>query len=203
MKGKIIILSAPSGTGKSTIIGELMKNSALRLGFSVSATSRKPRGSEVDGKDYFFLSEEEFQRRIDRNEFVEWEEVYAGTRYGTLVSEVERVTGSDHNLIMDVDVKGAVNIKKRYGDRAISIFIMPPDIATLADRLRKRATDSEETIARRLAKAEYEMGFADRFDTVVVNDCLDKAVEEVNGKILDFIGKDVRQEKSELKKELA
>jgi len=185
-KGKIIILSAPSGTGKSTIINRLMQDEGLRLGFSVSATSRKPRGQEVDGKDYFFLSEEEFQRRIDRGEFVEWEEVYAGTRYGTLESEVERVTSSGRNLIMDVDVKGALNIKKRFGREALSIFIMPPGISVLEQRLRSRATDSEETIARRLAKAEYEMGFAGKFDTVVVNDSLDEAVKEVDGKIRGF-----------------
>lgn len=185
-KGKIIILSAPSGTGKSTIINRLMQDEGLRLGFSVSATSRKPRGQEVDGKDYFFLSEEEFQRRIDRGEFVEWEEVYAGTRYGTLESEVERVTSLGRNLIMDVDVKGALNIKKRFGGEALSIFIMPPGISVLEQRLRSRATDSEETIARRLAKAEYEMGFAGKFDTVVVNDSLDEAVKEVDGKIRGF-----------------
>ena len=188
MKGKIIILSAPSGTGKSTIINSLMQYPDLRLGFSISATSRSPRGCEQHGKDYFFLSEEEFQRKIDNGDFVEWEEVYAGTRYGTLESEVERVTGSGHNLIMDVDVKGALNIKKRFGDKALSIFIMPPALSVLEQRLTSRGTDSAETISRRLAKAEYEIGFADRFDTVVVNDVLTRAVEEVADKIRDFAG---------------
>ena len=188
MKGKIIILSAPSGTGKSTIIGRLMEDAGLRLGFSVSATSRKPMGEEKNGVDYFFLSEDDFQRKIERGEFVEWEEVYAGTRYGTLESEVARVTSEGYNLIMDVDVKGALNIKKRYGDDAISIFIMPPDVATLGARLRSRGTDTEETIERRLGKAEYEMGFADRFDKVVINDNLDDAVADVDSLIRDFAG---------------
>lgn len=186
MKGKIIILSAPSGTGKSTIIKQLMQDDCLRLGFSISATSRKPRGTEQHGREYFFLSEDEFQRRIDRGEFVEWEEVYAGVRYGTLESEVNRVTDSGHNLIMDVDVKGALNIKKRFGDKALSIFVMPPSVCELEKRLRSRGTDSEETIMKRLSKAEFEMSFSDKFDTVVVNDSLEDAVAEVDDKIRKF-----------------
>lgn len=186
-KGKIIVLSAPSGSGKSTIINELMKNSDLKLDFSISATSRKPRGNELHGKEYFFMTEEEFKEKVAKGHFIEWEEVYSGVCYGTLESEVERITGSGHNLIMDVDVKGALNIKKKYGDEVITIFIMPPDKTTLEQRLRNRGTDSEETIQKRLQKSEYELGFAELFDLKVVNDRLSHAVEEVETAIKEFI----------------
>lgn len=188
-KGKIIILSAPSGTGKSTIISRLMDYQDLKLGFSISATSRAPRGEEKDGREYYFLTSEEFHKRVENGEFVEWEEVYAGTCYGTLVSEVERVTGSGRNLIMDIDVKGALNVKKRYGKDALSIFILPPSVEELERRLRARSTDSEESIARRLDKAEYEMGFSDKFDRRVVNDSLDSCCSEVKKLIEEFIAK--------------
>lgn len=187
MQGKIIILSAPSGSGKSTVIKRIIDDEALRLGFSVSATSRAPRAGERHGREYYFISDEEFLRRIDAGDFVEWEEVYAGTHYGTLSSEVERVTGSGRNLIMDIDVKGGVNVKERYGSRALSIFIMPPDLDTLSRRLHARGTDSEDVIERRLAKAEYEISFAPRYDVTVVNDDLDTAVEQVRAAILRFI----------------
>ena len=189
-EGKIIILSAPSGTGKSTIINRLIGRDDLRLGFSISATSRKPRGEECDGKEYYFLSEEEFRRRADNGEFVEWEEVYPGTCYGTLLSEVERVTGAGRNLIMDVDVKGALNIKKYFGDKALAIFVMPPSVEELEKRLRSRCTDSEDSICRRLEKAEYELGFAPRFDKIVVNDILDKATDETASLIKEFACRD-------------
>ena len=186
-KGKIIILSAPSGTGKSTIISRLMENPDLRLGFSVSATSRAPRGAEVNGREYYFLSPEEFRMKVENEEFVEWEEVYAGTCYGTLVSEVERVIDSGRNLIMDIDVKGALNVKKRYGSQALSLFILPPSVEELERRLRSRSTDTEESIRKRLEKAEFEMSFAPQFDARIVNDDLDRASKEVEDTIKSVI----------------
>lgn len=186
-KGKIIILSAPSGSGKSTIISRLMENTDLKLGFSISCTSRAPRGNEQDGVDYYFVTPEQFQQKANAGEFVEWEEVYAGTCYGTLHSEVERVTNSGRNLIMDVDVKGGVNIKKCFGDKALSIFIMPPSIEELSRRLHNRATDSEEAIHRRLEKAEYEISFSNKFDESVVNDNLEEATDKITSLISKFI----------------
>lgn len=185
-EGKIIILSAPSGTGKSTIIRHLIDMADLCLGFSVSATSRLPRGEEKNGKEYYFLSEKEFKERAARGEFVEWEEVYPGTCYGTLLSEVERVTHNGRNLIMDVDVKGALNIKKFFGEKALAIFVMPPSKEELEKRLRSRSTDTEESILKRLSKADYEMGFAPQFDTLVVNDTLDDAVSKTASLIRNF-----------------
>lgn len=186
-KGKIIIFSAPSGSGKSTIIRKLMEDESLRLGFSISATSRKPRGTESNGVEYYFITDEEFHKRADRGEFIEWEEVYPGTCYGTPASEVERVTSQGRNLVLDIDVKGGVNVKDIYGSEALSIFIMPPSVEVLAERLRGRATDSEEMISRRLAKAEYELGFSDRYDTVIINDDLDEAVAQTKAAIKAFI----------------
>lgn len=183
-KGKIIVLSAPSGTGKSSIIKHLMEYPELELGFSVSATSRAPRGTERDGVEYYFISPEEFMRRVQNGEFVEWEEVYAGTCYGTLKSEIERVTDAGLNLIMDIDVKGGLNVKKAFGDRAITIFILPPSKEELERRLRGRGTDSEEVIRKRLDKADFELSHASEFDVRIVNDDLDKAVEEVRDIIL-------------------
>ncbi len=186
-KGKIIIVSAPSGTGKSSIISKIIDNPELALGFSVS--SRSPRGEERDGREYYFLTPDEFSRRVEAGEFVEWEEVYKGTCYGTLLSEVERVTGEGRNLIMDIDVKGALNVKKRFGDEAVSIFIMPPSLEELERRLRGRQTDSEEAISRRLGKAGYEMTFASEFDERVVNDNLSRAASEVEEIIMNFVKK--------------
>lgn len=186
-KGKIIILSAPSGTGKSSLINQIIDKPELNLGFSISATSRTPRGEEQDGREYYFISPEEFRRLVEAEEFVEWEEVYPGTCYGTLESEVERITSTGRNLIMDIDVKGGLNVKKRYGNRALSLFILPPSKEELERRLRGRATDSEQTILKRLEKADYELGFIDKYDRSVINDNLERAAEEIADIIRNFI----------------
>lgn len=188
-KGKIIVISAPSGSGKSTIINHLMKIPDLKLGFSISATSREPRGEETHGKEYFFMTESEFKENVEKGNFIEWEEVYPGVCYGTLVSEVDRITGKGYNLIMDIDVKGALNIKRRYGNEVITLFIMPPSKDVLEKRLRNRGTDSEETIMKRLHKSEYEMSFAPQFDSCIINDDLTEAVRAVESKIRNFIEK--------------
>lgn len=186
-RGKIIIMSAPSGAGKSTIIKKLMEDPELKLGFSISATSRQPRGEEKHGREYYFLSATEFAEKARKGEFVEWEEVYSGTFYGTLRSEVERVLSSGKNLIMDIDVKGGVNVKQRFGANAFSIFVMPPSMDALKDRLLARGSDSPESVQKRLDKAEYEMSFAPMFDRKVVNDKLDDAVEATRAMIKEFI----------------
>ena len=179
MRGKLIIISAPSGTGKSTIIGWLMReHPELNLAFSISCTSRAPRGTEQNGVEYFFLTPEEFRQRIDNDEFLEYEEVYEGRFYGTLKAQVERQLEAGQNVVFDVDVKGGVNIKKYYGDEALSIFIQPPSIAELRRRLEGRGTDAPEVIDQRIARAEFELTFADKFDKVVVND--DLAVAEAD-----------------------
>lgn len=189
VQGKLIVLSAPSGCGKSTIIKEIIDDDRLKLGFSISATSRKPREGEENGIHYYFITEEEFLDLIAKDKFIEWEEVYAGTHYGTLVSELDRVSSEGRNLILDIDVKGGVNVKKRFGDNVLSIFIMPPSIEELGRRLRHRATDSEDVIAKRLSKAEYEISFAEFYDKVIVNDELSVAVESVRDAILEFVSK--------------
>lgn len=186
--GKLIIFSAPSGCGKSTIIGWLMKHEELRLSFSISCTSRQPRGTEQNGVEYFFITPEEFRRRIENDEFLEYEEVYKDRFYGTLKEQVEKQSAQGDNVVFDVDVKGGCNIKKFYGDRALSIFIQPPSIAELRRRLEGRGTDAPEVIDDRIARAEFELSFAGQFDRVVVNDDLQKAEEETLAIVKEFIG---------------
>ena len=189
MKGKLIIVSAPSGSGKSTIVQWLMHEyPELRLYFSVSCTSRAPRGTEQNGVEYFFLTPEEFKAKIDAGEFLEYEEVYQDRFYGTLKSQVERQRDAGQNVVFDVDVKGGVNIKKFYGDEALSLFIQPPSVEELRRRLEGRGTDTAEAIEQRLAKAEYELTFASQFDKIIVNDDLEKAKQEALRIVKDFLG---------------
>ena len=186
--GKLIIFSAPSGTGKSTIINWLMaEHKELRLAFSISCTSRQPRGTEKNGVEYFFLSPEEFRQRIANGEFLEYEEVYANRFYGTLKSQVERQASEGQNVVFDVDVKGGCNIKQHYGDRALSVFIQPPSVEELRRRLEARGTDAPEVIDQRIARAEYELGFASQFDRIVINDNLEKAKAEAYDIIRSFL----------------
>ena len=186
MTGKLIIFSAPSGSGKSTIINYLLTK-PLNLSFSVSATSRAPRGNEKDGVEYFFLTPQEFRKRIENNEFLEYEEVYKDCYYGTLKSQVEKMLEEGKNVVLDVDVAGGCNIKKLYGNQALSIFIQPPSIEELRKRLTNRGTDAPEVIEKRIAKASYELGFAPKFDRVVTNDDLEKAKSEVLGMVVRFL----------------
>ena len=186
--GKLIIFSAPSGSGKSTIINRLMQHPELHLAFSISCTSRAPRGTEKNGVEYFFLSPEDFKQRIANDEFLEYEEVYTDRFYGTLKQQVETQAARGENVVFDVDVKGGCNIKQFYGDRALSIFIQPPSIEELRKRLTGRATDAPEVIEQRIARAEFELSFAPKFDRIVVNDDLDRAVEETLGIIKEFLG---------------
>ena len=184
--GKLVIFSAPSGSGKTTIVKQLLKRFP-QFEFSISATSRQPRGQEQNGVDYHFMSNEEFKERVARGEFVEWEEVYAGTCYGTLKSEMERIWAKGNVIIFDVDVMGGINLKRLFGEDACSMFIMPPSVEELERRLRGRGTDTEEVIQKRIAKAEFELSKAPEFDHIVVNDVLDDAVEEATTIISNFL----------------
>ncbi|MDO8929476.1 MAG: guanylate kinase [Bacteroidota bacterium] len=186
MYGKLIIFSAPSGAGKTTIVRHLLDKD-LNLEFSISATSRGMRHTETDGKDYYFLTPEEFRKKIDNNEFLEWEEVYAGTYYGTLKSEVERIRNNGKNVIFDVDVVGGCNIKKYYGNEALAVFVQPPSVEELRNRLVSRSTDSLEVIEKRIAKAEYELTFASQFDCIIINELLEIAFAEAEKCIRRFI----------------
>ena len=187
-RGRLIIFSAPSGSGKSTIVQWLMKeHPELKLYFSISCTSRAPRGTEQNGVEYFFLTPEEFKAKIQNDEFLEYEEVYTDRFYGTLKQQVENQRNQGQNVVFDVDVKGGVNIKKFYGDEALSLFIQPPSVEELRRRLVGRATDTPEAIEQRLAKAEYEMTFAPQFDSIVINDNLEEAKEQTLELISSFL----------------
>lgn len=187
MKGKIIIISAPSGCGKSTIINAILAKGELDLQFSISATNRPPREGEQDGVNYYFMSDDEFQREIAADAFVEYEEVYPGRFYGTLRREIARIVDSGHNVILDIDVKGGVNVKKLYGDEAMSIFIQPPSVGELRRRLVERGTETSEWIDKRVERAELEIGYAAMFDKNVVNDELSVAIAEVESLMKQFV----------------
>lgn len=186
MKGKLFIFSAPSGAGKTTIVKRIMK-SEIPFEFSVSATSRPPRESETEGIDYYFFSSDNFKNGIEKGDFLEWEEVYKDQFYGTLVSEVERIRNKGHHVVFDVDVVGGLNLKKKFKEEALAIFIMPPSIDSLKERLENRGTETNESLKKRIKKAEYELSFANQFDWIISNDNLDKAVEETMKTIKIFL----------------
>lgn len=189
-KGRLLIFSAPSGSGKSTIVQWLMKeHPELNMHFSISCTTRAPRGTEQNGVEYFFLSPAEFKEKIAQDAFVEYEEVYTDKYYGTLKSQVTEMTENGQNVVFDIDVKGGCNIKRQYGSKALSIFIQPPSIEELRRRLEGRATDAQEVIEQRLSKASYELTFAEKFDVVIVNDDLEKAKVDTLNAINEFLDK--------------
>lgn len=189
-KGRLLIFSAPSGSGKSTIVQWLMKeHPELNMHFSISCTTRAPRGTEQNGVEYFFISPAEFKEKIAKDAFVEYEEVYTDKYYGTLKSQVTEMTENGQNVVFDIDVKGGCNIKRQYGNKALSIFIQPPSIEELRRRLEGRATDAQEVIEQRLCKASYELTFADKFDIVIVNDDLEKAKADTLNAINEFLNK--------------
>lgn len=185
-KGKLIIFSAPSGSGKTTLVHHLLSKSELKLAFSVSATSRTKRPNETHGKDYYFLSVDEFKKSISKDEFLEWEEVYSDQFYGTLRSEIDRIHSEGKHVMFDVDVVGGLNIKKQFGDDALAVFVKPPSIEELENRLRNRSTESEEGLKKRVGKAAEEMEYTNQFDVVLVNDNLERAKAEAEKLVADF-----------------
>ncbi|MDY3293994.1 MAG: guanylate kinase [Candidatus Egerieousia sp.] len=192
-KGLVVVFSAPSGAGKSTIVHHLLEKFP-QIEFSVSATSRAPRGAEVDGKDYYFFTAEQFEQKIAEDRFVEYEEVYAGTYYGTLKSEIERLWDKGAVIAFDLFLKGRVIIKRLFGERALSVFVMPPSVKVLEERLIARGTDSKESIAKRLAKAEEEIAYSSKFDVVLVNDNLQQAFAQAERIVGEFIESAKREE---------
>lgn len=186
MSGKLIIFSAPSGAGKTTLVKQLLKEN-LNLEFSISACSRDKRINETDGKDYYFISVDEFKKRIANNEFIEWEQVYENSFYGTLKTEIDRISLKGSNVLFDVDVVGGINIKKMYQEKALAIFVKPPSIEILRERLINRLTDNEESLKKRLTKAEKELTYASAFDKIIINDQLDVAVKEAIHIVKEFL----------------
>jgi guanylate kinase len=186
-KGKLIVFSAPSGSGKTTIVRHLLEQADLNLEFSVSAATREPRGEEVDGKDYYFISLKEFKQHIKNEDFVEWEEVYRDNFYGTLKSEVERIWAKGKNVIFDIDVAGGLRIKKKFPEETLAVFVKPPSIDELKIRLKKRSTESDDKINMRIAKASVEMATAPQFDTIIKNYDLDVAKEEAYNLVKEFV----------------
>jgi len=187
-KHKLVLFCGPSGSGKTTIVHSLLK-AFPRMRFSISATTRPKRDNEVDGVDYYFLTPEQFRAKIANNEFLEWEEVYTDTHYGTLKSEVDRIWAKGKNVIFDIDVEGGLNLKNLFGDIALSVFVMPPSIKILEERLNIRSTDSTESISRRVAKAEKEIKTADLFDTFILNEVLEEAFVKAEKVVVDFLSK--------------
>ncbi len=186
-KGKLIIFSAPSGSGKTTLVHHLLKQPELNLAFSVSAASRSKRPGEENGKDYYFISPEDFKQKIKNNEFIEWEEVYTNNFYGTLKSEVERLRNEGKNIIFDIDVKGGMNIKNQYPNDSLAVFVMPPSVEELINRLKKRQTETPEKIKMRINKAEEELHYAPEFDVIILNDDLEKAKKKAYEVVSDYL----------------
>ncbi|HWV72059.1 MAG TPA: guanylate kinase [Pseudosphingobacterium sp.] len=187
MEGKLIIFSAPSGAGKTTIVKRLLEKYGDKIAFSISASTREPRAGEVDGEDYYFISKEEFLHRIAKKEFVEFEEVYSGTFYGTLRSEIERIWEEGKAVIFDIDVIGGLHLKRKFGDSALAVFVQPPTLDVLIDRLRGRGTDSEEKLKERIEKADKELAYADKFDVILKNDNLEDACNEASDLLINFV----------------
>ena len=190
-KGKLIVIAAPSGSGKTSIVKELIKDNTLNLSFSISATTRKPRPNEVDGKDYYFKSQDEFKKLIKKNKFIEYEEVYEGQFYGTLFTEVDRLRKKEYNIIFDIDVNGALAIKDKFKESCLSIFIQAPDLNTLKKRLEERKTEDKIALEERLKKVSLEMNLSDKFDDIVINENLNEAISDTRNKIKKFIKSDV------------